>query len=98
MIKEDINATSLGTVCTAVAAAAALFATFVDASVITVAIVAVMDAMNGCMRLAKAVAEFSTAGFASASESFVPGLIAAGLAAGGCVLQPLIFFQSLWRS
>ena len=56
-----------------------------------VAMAAVMDAMNGCMRRASAAAESSTAGFASASESFVPGLIAAGLAAGGCLLRPLIF-------
>ena len=46
-IEEEIAATALGTVCTAVAAAAAIFAAFVDALVIAVAIVAVMDAMNG---------------------------------------------------
>ena len=53
-----------------------------------------MDAMNVCMRLAKAAAKSSTAGFASASDSSLPGLIPAGLAAGGCLLQPLIFFLS----
>ena len=58
---------------TAVAAAEAIFAAFVDALLIAVAIAEVMDAMNVCMRLAKAAAA-------------VPGLIAAGLAAGGCLL------------
>ena len=77
---------ALGTVPTVVAANASIFAAFMDALVITVAIAAVMDAMNGCMRLAKSVAESSTAEFASASESSVPGLIAAGSAAGGYLL------------
>ena len=85
-IKEDIDATALGTVRTAVAAAAAIFSAFVDTLVIAVAIAEVMDAMNGCRRLAKAAAESSTAGFASASESSDPGLIATGSAAGGCLL------------
>ena len=97
-IEEEINTTALGTVRTAVAAAAAIFTEFVDALVIAVVITAVIDAMNGCMRLAKAVAESSTAGLASASKSYVPGLIAAGSAAGGCLLRPLIFFLSSWRS
>ena len=56
-----------------------------------VAMAAVMDAMNGCMRPANAAAESSTAGFASVSKSTVPGLIAAGSAAGSCLLRPLIF-------
>ena len=85
-IKEDINATALGTFRTAVAAAAEIFTAFVDTLVIAVAIAAVMDAMNGCMRLAKAAAEYSTAGIASASEYSVPGLIADGSASGGCLL------------
>ena len=83
--------TALGTFRTAVAAAAAMFAVFVDAVVIVFAIAAVMDAMKGCMMPANAAAESSTAGFASASESSVPGLIAVGSAAGGCLLCPLIF-------
>ena len=62
LIKEEIDATALGTVRTAVAAAAAIFAAFVDALVIAVTIAAVTDAMNGCMRLAKAAAESSTSG------------------------------------
>ena len=74
------------------AAAAYMFAAFVDAVVIAVAMAAFMDAMNGCMMPAHAAAESSTAGFASASKSSVPGLIAAGLAAGGCLLCPLIFY------
>ena len=65
---------------------------------IAVAMSAVMDTMNGCTRLANAAAESSTAGFASASKSSVPGLIAAGSAAGGCLLRPLIFSLSYWRS
>ena len=90
-VDEEIETTALGTVCTAVAAAAAIFAAFVDALVILVAMAAVMNVMNGCMRLANAAAESFTAGFASASESSVSGLISAGSAAGGCLLQPLIF-------
>ena len=97
-IDEEIDATALGTVRTAVANDAAIFAAFMDALVIAVAMAAVMDAMNGCMRLAKAVAESSTAGFASASKSSVSGLIAAGSAAGGCFLCPLIFSLSWWCS
>ena len=97
-IEEEINATALGTVRKAVASAAEIFAAFMEAFVISVAIAAVMDTMNGCMRLEKAAAESSTAGIASASESSVPGLIAAGSAAGGCLLRPLIFFLSSWRS
>ena len=85
-IDKEIDATALGAVRTSVAAAAAMFAAFVDALVIAVAIAAVIDAMNGRMRLAKAADESSTAGIASASESSVPGLSAAGSAAGGCLL------------
>ena len=77
-INKEINATALGTVHTAVVAAAEMFAAFVDALVITFAMAAVMDDMNGCMRIANVAAESSTAGFASASEYSVPGLIAAG--------------------
>ena len=90
-IEEEIDTTALGAVLTSVAAAAAMFATFVDAVVIAVAMAAVMDVMNGCMMLANTAAESSTAGFVSVSESSVPGLIAAGSDAGGCVLRPLIF-------
>ena len=97
-IEEEIDAPALGTVRTDVAATAAIFAAFVNALVIAVAIAAVMDAMNGCMRLAKATDESSTAWFTYASKSSVPGLIASGLADGGCLLQPLIFFLSSWRS
>ena len=97
-IGEEMNATALGTVRTAVAAAAAIFAAFVDALVIAVAITEVMDAMNGYMSLAKAAAESSTTRIASASKFSVPGLIAAGSAAGGCLLRPLILFLSLWHS
>ena len=86
LIREEIDATALGTIHTAVAATAAIFASFVDTLVIAVMIAAVMDAMNGCMRLEKAAAESSTAGIASASKSSVPGLIAAGLVAGDCLL------------
>ena len=82
-IDEEINTAALGMVCTAVAAAAAMFAAFVDAVVIVVAMSAVMDAMNGCMRPVNATAESSTAGFTSASKSSVLGLISAGSAAGG---------------
>ena len=89
---------ALSTVRTDVAAAAAIFAAFVDALVTAAAIAADMDAINGCTSLTKAAPESSTAGFVSASESSVPGLIAAGLAAGGFLLQPFIFFLSLWRS
>ena len=97
-INEKIDATALGTVRTAVTAAAAMFAAFVDAVVIAVTMAAVMDAMNCCMRPANAAAESSTTRFASTSESSVPGLIAAGSAAGSCLLHPLIFSLSLWRS
>ena len=97
-IDEEIDTMALGAVRTAVAAAAAISAAFVDAVVIVFAIAAVMDAMKGCMMPANAAAESSTAGFASASEYFVPGLIAAGLAAGGCLLWLLIFSLYLWRS
>ena len=90
--------TALGMVSTAVADVAAMFAAFVDAVVIAVAMAAVMVAMKGCMRPANAAAESLTAGFASASESSVPVLIAAGSAAGGCLLWLLIFSLSLWRS
>ena len=97
-IDKEIDATALGTVRTAGAAAAAMFAVFVDAVVIAVTMAEVMDAMNGCMRPANAAAESSTAGFASASESSVPGLIAAGSAAGDYLLRPLVLSFSLWRS
>ena len=68
------------------AAVAAMFAAFVDAVVIEFMMAAIMDAMNGCMRLANATVEFPTAGFASASKYSVPGLITAESAAGGCLL------------
>ena len=92
-IDAEIDTKDLGTVFTAVAAAAAMFAAFVDAVVIAVAMAEVMDAMKGCTMPANAAAESLTAGFASASASgsSVPGLIAAGSAAGGCLLRPLIF-------
>ena len=83
--------TALGAVHTAVAAAAEMSVAFVDAVVIPFAIAVVMDAMKGCMMPTNAAAESSTARFASAYKSSVPGLIAAGLAAGGCLLSPLIF-------
>ena len=89
-ISEKINTTALGAVRTAVAAAAAMFAAFLDAVVIVVVMAAVMDEMKGCMMPANAAAESLTTGFASASESSVPGLIAAGSAAGSCLLCPLI--------
>ena len=54
-----------------------MFAAFVDALVIAVAMAEVMYAMNGRIRLANAAAEYSPSGFASASKSSVPGLIAA---------------------
>ena len=97
-IDEEIKATALGTVRTAVVAAAAMFASFGDAVVIAVAITAFMDTINICMRPANAAAESLTAGFASASKFYVPGLIAAGSAAGGCLLRPLIFYLPFWRS
>ena len=97
-INEEIDTAALGTVRTAVAASAAMFAAFVDAVAIVVEIAAVMDAMKGCMRPANATEESSTSGFASTSESSVPGLIAAGSAAGGCLLRPLILSLSSWRS
>ena len=56
-----------------VATSAAMFAAFVDAVVIAVAVAAVMDVMKGCMMPANVVADSSTVGFASASESSVPG-------------------------
>ena len=46
-INEDIDTTALGTVCTDVATAAAMFAVFVDTAEIAVAMAAVMDAMKG---------------------------------------------------
>ena len=85
-IDKEIDATSLGKVRTAVADAAAMFASFVGALVIAVVMEVVMDAMNGYMRLVNVAAESSTAGFTSASEFSVPGLISAGSAAGGCLL------------
>ena len=97
-IDKEIDATALGTVLTSVAAAEAMFATFVDAVVISVAMAEVMDAMKGCMRPVNVAAESLTSGFASASESSVPVLIAAGSAAGGCLLWLLIFSLSVWRS
>ena len=101
-IDKEIEATALGTVLMAVAAAAVMFAAFVDAVVIAVAMAAVMGAMNDYMRPTNVAAESSTARFASASasasKSSVPGLIAAGSAAGGCLLQPLSFSLSFWRS
>ena len=93
-IHAEINATALGTVLTAVAAAAAMFAAFVDAVAIAVTMAEVIDAMKGCTRPANAAAESSTAGFASVSEYSVLGLIAAGSAAGGCLLRPLILSLS----
>ena len=65
-IEEEIVTTALGTVRMDVAAAAAIFAAFVEALVIAVAIAEVVDAMNGFMRLVKVAAESSTAGIASA--------------------------------
>ena len=96
-INKEIDKKALGTVCTAVAADAAIFAAFVDAVLIVVVMAAVMDAMKGCMRPAHVVEKSSTAVFASASKSSVLGLIAAGSAAGGYLLCPLIFLY-LWRS
>ena len=72
-INEEIDTTDLGAVLTAVAAAAEMFAAFVDAVVIAVEMAAVMDAMKVCMMPANASAESLTAGFVSASESSVPG-------------------------
>ena len=72
-IGKEINTTALGAVLTAVDAAEAMFAAFVDAVVIVVAMAEVMDAMKGCMIPANAAAESLTAGFAFASESSVPG-------------------------
>ena len=97
-IDKEINTTTLVTVRTDVAAATAMYDAFMDAVVIAVAMSAVMDSMNGCMRPANAAAESSTAEFLSASESSVLGFIASGSAAGGCLLRPLIFFLSSWRS
>ena len=96
-INEEIDATSLGMVRTAMAADAEIFAVFVDAVMIAVTMTAIMDATNGCMRSANAAEESSTAGFAFASKYSIPGLIAAVLAAGGCLLRLLIFSLSLWR-
>ena len=62
-----------------------------------VVMAAVMDAMKGYMKPVNAAAESSTAGFAFASKYSIPGLIAAVLAAGGCLLRLLIFSLSLWR-
>ena len=90
-INEEINTAALGAFRTAVASAAAMFTAFVDAVVVAVAMAIVMDSMKGCMMPVNAVAESSISSFASASESSVPGLIAAGSAAGGCLLRPLIF-------
>ena len=64
---------ALGAVLTDVAAAAAMFAAFVDAVVIAVAMAAVMDAMKVCMIPANAAVKSSTAGFSSASKYSVPG-------------------------
>ena len=72
-IDEDIDVTALGAVLTEVAAAAAMFAAFVDAVVIAVAMAAVMDTMKGCMMPANLAVESSTAGFASASKSSALG-------------------------
>ena len=79
---------------TSVAAAEAMFAAFVDAVVIAVAMAAVMDAMNGCMKPAIAEAESSTAWFVSVSESSILGLIAAGLADGGFLLSIFVALSS----
>ena len=65
------------------AAAAVMFAAFMDAVVIAIEMAAVMDAMKGCTRPANATEESLTAGFASVPEYSVPGLIAAGSAVGG---------------
>ena len=72
-IDEEIDTTNLGAVLMDVAAAAEMFAAFVDVVVIAVEMEAVMDAMKGCMMPANAAVDYSTAGFASASESSVPG-------------------------
>ena len=90
-IDENIDTTALDTARTDVAVATAMFSAFMDVMVIAAAKVSVMDAMKGCMRPANAAAESLTEGFASASEYSVPGLIADGSAAGGCLLSPLLF-------
>ena len=90
-INEEINTTTLGAVLTDVAAATAIFDAFVDEVVIAVVMAAVMDATEGCMMPSNTTAESSTAGFVSASESSVPGLIAAGSAAGVFLLRQLVF-------
>ena len=97
-IDKEIDAMALGTVRTAVSTAAEMFSLFVDVVEIAFAMVEVVDSIKCCMRPANASAESSTARFASASEYSVPGLIAAGSAADGCLLQPLMFSLSLWRS
>ena len=76
-IDEEIDTTDLGAFLTAVAAAASMFAVFVDAVVVVVTMTAVMDTMEGLMMPANAAVESSTAGFASTSKYSVPGLITA---------------------
>ena len=90
-INEEIDPVAWGAVLTAVAAAAAMFTAFVDTVVIAVAMVEVMGAMKVCLMPENAAMESLTAGVVSASESSDPGWIAAGSAAGGCLLRPLIF-------
>ena len=72
-IDEEIDKTTLGVVLTAVAAAAEMFAAFMDTVVIAVAMATVMDAMKGCMMPTNAAVESLTSGFTSAFKSSVPG-------------------------
>ena len=72
-INEEIDTTALGAFLTTVADDAAMFDVFMDAVVIEVAMAAVIDAMKGCMMPANVTVESSTTGFASTSESSVPG-------------------------
>ena len=72
-IDEKIDTAALGAVLIDVAYAAEMFAAFMDAVMIAVAMAAVMNAMKGCMMPANAAVESLTAGFPSASESSAPG-------------------------
>ena len=64
---------ALCAVLAAVAATVAMFAVFVDAGVIAVAMAAVMYDIKGCMMTANAAVDSSTAGYASASKSSASG-------------------------
>ena len=86
LIDEEIDVV-VSVVLAAAAAAAAMFAAFFDAEVIALGMAVVIEAINGCMMLAKAAVGSTTAEFASSSASTSESSCGSAAAA-----RPLVVF------